>query len=54
MDRALKKLPFEMKKIKLVLSLLKKVNNVKKSKFNILKGMLIVYILVSLYLLFIN
>jgi len=51
MNKALKKLPFEMKKIKLVLSILKKVNNVKKSKGNILKGILFIYIIASLYLL---
>lgn len=54
MDKSLKKLPFEMKKIKFVLWLLKKINNVKKSRFNILKFILVVYIIISLYLLFIK
>jgi len=51
MDRAIKKLPMEMKKIKLVLWVLKKINSVKKSKMNIFKGIIFIYIIVSLFLL---
>ncbi len=51
MNKAIKKLPMEMKKIKLVLWILKKVNSVKKSKLNILKGIIFIYIIVSLFLL---
>ncbi len=51
MNKALKKLPLEMKKIKLVLWILKKVNSAKKSKLNILKGIIFIYIIVSLFLL---
>ena len=51
MNKALKKLPLEMKKIKLMLSFLKKINNVKKSKTNIFTGIVFIYIVVSLYFL---
>ncbi|GLI58197.1 hypothetical protein PM10SUCC1_37110 [Propionigenium maris DSM 9537] len=51
MNEAIKKLPMEMKKIKLVLWVLKKINSVKKSKLNILKGIIFIYIVVSLFLL---
>lgn len=51
MKKAIKKLPMEMKKIKLVLWILKKINGVKKSKLNILKGIIFIYIIVSLFLL---
>ncbi len=51
MNKAIKKLPMEMKKIKLVLWILKKINSVKKSKLNILKGIIFIYIIVSLFLL---
>lgn len=54
MEKALKKLPFEIKKIKIVLWLLKKINSVKKSKTNILKLVFFVYIIGSLYFLFIK
>ena len=51
MNKALKKLPLEMKKIKLMLSFFKKINNVKKSKTNIFTGIVFIYIVVSLYFL---
>jgi len=54
MEKSLKKLPLEMKKIKLVLWLLKKINNVKKSKMNLLKFILFFYIIGSLYFIFIK
>jgi len=51
MNKALKKLPMEMKKIKLVLWILKKIKGVKNSKTNIIKGLIFIYIIVSLFIL---